>query len=300
MNGATAPGHSLHALVYTLPSMLGRTTDLISKHPRGRRLLEWWEHQRTQAYLLAYPKCGRTWLRLMIGKALDEQFGLGAVNPMELSVLSARQRAIPRIRVRHEFRWYEPRPIETTKAQYRGKTVIFLVRDPRDVVVSMYFNATKRQHLNDDRQRAVMFQGTLSEFLRRPQGGIEQVVAYFNVWAEQRHVPRRFCLVSYEELHRDPAEGLRRVLDTLGVQVGALAIERAVEFGSFENMRKLEANNAFGSHRLRPADASDQQSFKTRRGKVAGYLDYLHGDDLAYANEVIARRLAPCYRGYQV
>ena len=271
----------------------------LAKYAIGRRLLDWRQHQRTQVYLLSYPKCGRTWLRLMIGKALDEQFELGSSDPMDLAAMSARVPTIPRIRVRHEFKWYQPGAVESSKEQYRDKTVVFLVRDPRDVVVSMYFNATKRQHLNDEAQRRYMFEGDLGLYLRHPVGSLDQIIDYYNVWAESREVPRRFCLVRYEELHADAGAALRAVLGAMGITVSEAAVDRAVAFGRFDNMRKLESADAFGSHRLRPADAADGESFKTRQGKVGGHVKYLADEDLAYVNRTIEERLSPFYASYR-
>jgi Sulfotransferase domain len=271
---------------------------IIARNGQGRQLLEWWQHRRTDVYLLSYPKCGRTWLRLMIGKALDEHYGIGASNPMDLAGLSAREPRIPRIRVRHDLRWWSA-SVDRHQDAYRSKTVIFLVRDPRDVVVSMYFNATKRQQLNDEEQRQHMFQGDLSAFLDHPVGGLDQIIGYYNMWAENRSLPALFHMVRYEDLHRDAGEALRAVLDAMRVQVGKPAIERAVEFGRFENMRKLERTDALGSHSLRAADNNDADSFKTRQGKVGGYRQYMSAEDLVYVNRRINRHLSNYYACYK-
>jgi hypothetical protein len=39
-----------------------------------RRFLRWYAHQKADVYLVSYPKCGRTWLRLMIGRAIAGHF----------------------------------------------------------------------------------------------------------------------------------------------------------------------------------------------------------------------------------
>jgi hypothetical protein len=55
----------------------------------------------------------------------------------------------------------------------------------------------------------------------------------------------------------------------------------------------------------RPADATpfsagrpgDPESFKTRRGKIGGYVDYLSAEDIAWLNRRIDAELDPFY-GY--
>ena len=266
-----------------------RLVSALNARAPTRDALEWWIHRQTKIYLLSYPKCGRTWLRLMIGKALDEHYQLGIANPMELGRMHTLRDDLPRIRVTHERAYLAEKSAASTR-RFRAKTVVFLVRDPRDVLVSMYFQASRRR---------TMFQGEIGAFIRQPVGGLDHILDYYNVWAEHAHVPRRFALVRYEDLHRVPAEVLARVLETMELPVGPAAIEAAIRFSKFENMRKLEATNAFKSERLRPATTDDPESFKTRKGKVGGYREYLTDGDLAYVDARIRARLSPVYAEYR-
>ena len=256
----------------------------------GRRMWSWWSHRRTEVYLLSYPKCGRTWLRLLIGKALVDELSLTA-SPMELSDLHRASPAVPRIRITHDDdpQLKRPEEVERDKRRYAGKKVIFLVRNPRDVVISYYFQASRRR----DR-----FSGTPSEFLRHPIGSLDTILAYYNVWAENRGAAGDFCLVKYEDLHADPKGQLARVLGALGRTPSPSVLAGAVEFASFDNMRALESKNAFGSARLRPADGADPESFKTRKGKVGGYREYFSADDLEYLEARIGDKLSPYYAEY--
>jgi len=43
----------------------------------------------------------------------------------------------------------------------------------------------------------------------------------------------------------------------------------------------------FQSKKLRPRDSHDEESFKVRKGKVGGYVDYLDPDDRAFVERVI-------------
>lgn len=254
----------------------------------------WWSHQRTAVYMLSYPKCGRTWLRLMMGKALVDDLALDT-DPMELNLLHKVSRKVPRIRVTHDDMPQLKRPdaVERDKRRYAGKRVIFLVRDPRDTLISYYFQATKRRN---------RYTGTPSEFLRHPVGALDTIITYYNVWAEARTVPREFCLIRYEDLHREPVGELRRALAVVGHVPDDNTLERAVEFSRFDNMRKLERDAAaIGAYdRMKPGDRSDEESFKTRKGKVGGYREYLTADDIAYMNDRIASTLSPFYAAYLV
>jgi len=253
-----------------------------------RRVLQWWDHWRTDVYVVSYPKCGRTWLRFMMGKALDEQYRLGAANPMAIGSMHHMHPSIPRIRLTHELA--HRTDASEPKQRYRDKVVVLLVRDPRDVVVSMYFEATKRRDL---------FSGDLSAFVRSPVGGLDAIIRYYNAWAEARDIPRRFCTVSYEDLHREPVTAIAGVFETLRVPVEHSVLEQAVAQGSFDKMRELERRDAFGDARLRPANKADPESFKTRKGQIGGYREYLKGDDLEYVEERIASSLSPYFAAYR-
>src|SRR4030042_5207218 len=110
------------------------------------RILRWYAHLKTDIYLLSYPKCGRTWLRLMIGKAIALHFSL----PDEEDILFLRTNRrvhpdVPNITVVHDDSpmLKSPDELEVTKKRFHDKKVIFLVRDPRDVVVSSFFEIKK-------------------------------------------------------------------------------------------------------------------------------------------------------------
>ena len=255
--------------------------------PRARRLLgaavpaklvQAYDHRIADAYVVSFPKCGRTWLRLMLGKAIDDHFGLGADDLMELTRMADRCPALPRIVFSHDdnAQFKAPDRIETSKERFRGKKVVFLVRDPRDVAVSLYFQLSKRRD---------KYSGTISDFLRRERGGFESLITYYNVWERERARVGDILLVRYEDLHADAAGELRRVVDFLGLgEITDAEVAEAVRFASFDNMRAMEQQDTFGSSRLRPADAGDEESFKTRKGAVGGYREYLTGADLAYVD----------------
>lgn len=264
----------------------------------------WYAHRKTDVYIISYPKCGRTWLRLMIGRAICAHYRL----PMDEDLLFLRWQSkpdprLPMITVVHEDRpmLKSPQELQGSKEKFRSKKVVFLARDPRDVIVSSYFEMNKRGDLFGDNpyeSRKGVFSGDLSDFIGRSQGGFDTIVRYYNIWAANRHIPAGFLLVRYEDIKQDPPGELRRVLDFLGLQeIGAETVREAVEFAAFENMRKMEAAGRFKSGMLNPAERSDQESFKTRKGLVGGYKDYLSADQVQRLDMKLQNDLSP-YFGY--
>jgi hypothetical protein len=267
-------------------------------------ILRWYAHRNTDVYLISYPKCGRTWLRLMIGKAITQTYSLPETEEGLFLRWNKRPHPdIPRIRVIHDDRpmLRSPTELENSKIRYRGKRVIFLVRDPRDVVVSSYFEMKNRGRLFGDNpyeDRKPVYEGSLPDFIRREQGGFQTILRFYNIWAANREIPRAFLLVRYEDLRIAPQIELRRVIDFLGLDaISDQTLVEAVEFASFDNMRRMESDGKFETGILNPADQSDPDSFKTRKGKVRGYLEVLAQDEIDYMNQKIEEGLSPIF-GY--
>lgn len=280
------------------------------------QFLRWYAHKNTDVYLISYPKCGRTWLRLMAGRAIAQHYAL----PETEDILFIRWKkrahpAVPHITVVHDDRpmLKTPEELERSKKKYRQKKVIFLARDPRDVIVSSYFEMSKRGQIfgeNLYEERQPIFHGSLSEFISNRAGGFDTVLEYYNIWAENRSIPQDFLLIRYEDMKTGPGKELRRVLDFLGLQeITQAEIDEAVEFSSFERMRKMEAEGklitgqsaaegkALSSGILKPGDRADQESYKTRRGETRGYVRYLSALEIDQLNQKMRQKLSP-FLGY--
>jgi Sulfotransferase domain len=269
-------------------------------------ILRWYAHRKTDVYLISYPKCGRTWLRLMIGKAIVSHYNLPATEDNLFIHWKKRLHPeVPHITVVHEDRPMLKTPDEliNTKERYHDKRVIFLARDPRDVVISSFFEMKNRGLLfgeNPYETRKPVFDGSLTEFIHRQQGGFETILRYYNIWAENRNVPRDFLLVRYEDLKANPQKSFRRVIDFLGLQcITEQTLAEAVEFASFDNMHRMEQQGIFASRILNPAESDNRNSYKTRKGKVKGFLDYLNPEEIEYLNHQMQEYLSPFY-GYTV
>jgi hypothetical protein len=272
--------------------------------PPGFRIKAWlrktppalWLYRRRRrkeadVYLLSFPKAGRTWLRMLIGKALADQFGIQNPDVIELHRLAEGRTHVPRIRVKHDDdpHMKAPEELVTRKSEYRDCKVILLVRNIHDLAVSTYFQATKREGL---------FTGDISSFLRCRRGSAASIIRFHNIWAENRTIPREFLLVRYEDLRTDAAGELAKIWRFLGLpELAPEKIAAAVQFCSFENMRKMETQDQLSSGRLRASDPSDPESFKTRQGKVGGYKHYLSTEDIVWLDERVNDELSPFY-GY--
>ena len=241
-------------------------------------------------FIISYPKSGRTWLRLMIGRALHELIGLEELTMLEENRVVAAKGMLPTLFTHNGSSNTEGRhwqDLETDKSRYRGKKILYLTRDPRDVVVSCFFQTTRRKSL---------FRGTMSEFIRSDNYGIRKIVTFNRIWHAARNVPEAFLPVRYEDLHIAPREVLRCALEFMGIsRTDDGPLNRAIEFASFDNMRRMEQEEQFQSRKLRPGRPDDEESFKVRKGRVGGFVDYLDSDDRDFVDRVIRELDDPFY-----
>ena len=247
-------------------------------------------------FIIEYPKCGRTWLRLMLGKAIALRFGFGdEVNLLEIEEMVRLHKDVPRIKITHEDTVPPKKApeLERDKQCYKNKKVIFLVRDPRDIMVSQYFQMTKRQYEYD-----WQYHSDISSFIRDERYGVDTLLHFMNIWYENKSVPSDFLLVRYEDMKTDTCKELERVIKFIGIEgVGREITCDAVNFADFDNMMRMERENSLNSGRLRPVDIDDAESYKVRKGKVGGYVDYLSDEDIGYLNQK-TKTILPDYFGY--
>ncbi|MWA16131.1 sulfotransferase domain-containing protein [Streptomyces sp. BA2] len=244
-------------------------------------------------YVLSFPKCGRTWLRLLMAKAISLSWGL----PMEmcrdlrLEEFSAADTRIPEITFWHDDRvgWRTPGQLSTDKEHYRDRRVVFLTRDLRDTTVSYYF----QRSLRPDNP----YTGPLGQFIGEHEGSLRTCVAFWNIWHACQDVPRSFLLTSYERLATDTSAELARIMAFCGLPgVEPEVLREAVEFASFPSMRAMELSDTLNSERLRPGRPGDPESFKTRRGIIGGFRDYLTASQVEEIDDLIRTNLVPDWR----
>ena len=97
----------------------------------------------------------------------------------------------------------------------------------------------------------------------------------------------------YEDLRNNPVETMRRAMSFIGASFDEDEIRHAVEFASFENLRKLERSNYFHNAGLRLRNPKDPDTFKVRRGKMGGYRDYFTAEQVALMEDMVYTRLSP-------
>ena len=129
-------------------------------------------------------------------------------------------------------------------------------------------------------------------------GGMKAVTDYLNLWAREAGAVEAFHLLRYEDLRKDTRQELRRLLDFMQVAATDADVEAAVEYSSYENMKKMESKEQFrfAGGRMMPRDKDNPDSYKVRRAKVGGYRDYFSDQEVLAIDSRLAAELDPLFR----
>ena len=129
--------------------------------------------------------------------------------------------------------------------------------------------------------------------------GVPRIVDYFNGWAQFSPNESELLLIRYEDMRKEPEAVMKKVFDFVGTPGTEEQIRQAVEFASYDNMKKLETKKVFWTSgaRVRPGDKKNPDSFKVRRAKVGGYRDYFDDQQVATLDRMVQEGLDPKF-GY--
>jgi len=238
-----------------------------------------------QYFLISFPKTGRTWLMHMIHQMKDlssdplknqEHFIFNEHDNSEIIIENG----------------YRNNPLDifkfTGRNRYRRGKVIFLVRDPRDVVVSHFHQVTKRA------KNPFVF-NSISDFVRHETLGFNRIIKYYNLWYKNKRIPQDFLLVRYEYLLVNGIQELQKINNYLSLNVSISDIEKVYENSSANKMRKKEiANQLKGFEDF----GIEKNQLKVRNAKIGGYFNELSREDIVYCNKKM-RKLNP-YFNYKI
>ena len=268
---------------------------------RGRE--EFGKLERCDWVLMSWGKSGRTWLRVMLSRAYQLKGGLPSDELLDFDNFRDRDAALPAVFFTHNNYLRNYTGNWESKAHFQGKRIVLLVRDPRDVAVSQFFQwkfrmRPNKKFINDYPPHGADID--VWDFVQDADAGVPRIVDYFNGWARAMPELGDVLVIRYEDMRADPAKVLRQIFDFTGTGISDAQITEAVEFAAYENMKKMEQERHFkgSGARVKPGDKDNPQSFKVRKAKVGGFRDYFTDEQCAQLEAMVAE-LDPQF-GYSV
>ena len=284
------------------PRLVERLALYRERRRRGARELG--RLKRSDVVLFSPGNSGRTWLRVMLTRVIEQTYDLSSPPLVSFDNLRKLDHRIPAIAVTHN-RWlpYFRRPRRGREcAPYYSQRVLMLVRNPIDTCVSQYF---QWKHRSKDTN--VALKGwpprssdlSLQDFLAQPRTGVEQLCAELATWLRESHKFQAVSILRYEDMLVDPATSLRQAVEFLSLPVSDEVLSDAVDYGSFGKMKQREMDRV-GAERpdgVPAMAATTADGHKTRAGKIGGYQQYLSAAECEYYAGVVAANLPPAF-GY--
>jgi Sulfotransferase domain len=235
--------HLVMLLCFWLPAVRRKK---IERWLRGRE--EFKKLQRSDWVLMSWGKSGRTWLRVMLSRAYQLKANLDANNLLDFDNLKQINAQLPAVFFTHNNYLRDYTGNQDSKQHFRGKRIVLLVRDPRDVAVSQFFQwqfrmRPKKKFINNYPAHGAKI--GVWDFVLDKQAGVPRIVEYFNGWAQAIPELRDVLVIRYEDMRSDPAAALAKILDFTGTVVTAEQVREAVEFAALDNMKKMEQETFF-------------------------------------------------------
>ncbi|XP_062254340.1 sulfotransferase 2B1-like isoform X2 [Platichthys flesus] len=252
--------------------------------------LEYAQHFRvedTDVFAVTYPKSGTVWMQEILPLVLNG----GDLEPIQtipnwdrvpwleekrLSIVVDQLKS-PRALVTHFPYHLMPASFHTSKAK-----VIYVVRNPKDVLVSSYYFHQMAAFLEDP--------GTFDEFMEKFLHGR----VMFGKWTDHvkswRHteLTDRIMYISYEEMVQDLPASLRSLSGFLGTNLSEDTIQKIAEHCTFKTMK----NNNMSNFSLVPKQYMDSDKSPFFRKGIAGdWKKHFSSEQLARFTSVICKEM---------
>jgi hypothetical protein len=206
--------------------------------------------------LIAYPNSGKHWIRAILRE-------------LQVPHKSSQQGNYHNQTTNLPIEQIE-KYVTTYQYKFNDMQVLLLHRDVRDTAVSNYWHLTARPEFK--------YSATISDFLRDPLNGVEKNIR-FNLLMKSV-LKNNFIDITYEQMHTDPVTVIQRVIQHFKCDKTVEQIKTAITNNTFDKMKQAE---------IAQKNQINAEAYKTRRGVVGGYKDYLSVEDIAYCDKLLAK-----------
>jgi len=184
-------------------------------------------------FIVSYPRSGNTWTRFLIANLLYTGRPVSFANIEQLIPDAEAQSS------RYMKRVPGPRVIKSHQYfDHRYPKVLYITRDPRDVVLSYYNFSRKYRQIADD--------FPLERYVRDFVNGTLMSSAWgtwaenVGTWVAARNGRPSFLLLRYEDLIEHTETELAEVARFFGLDPSPEKLQQAVENSSADRLRELE------------------------------------------------------------
>jgi hypothetical protein len=233
--------------------------------------------------VISFPKCGRTWIANVLITYINYCQKSGSPpsdfnikpdfkpavkgTPFE-AILFSHDVFSMKIPIKKWPRW--------SAVNYHRKCKALLLRDPRDLLVSLYHHLLGRTYKNN-----LSPDTTIRQFLEIEPMGLDALISFLNIWAKGESAGDGLTRVFYYEnflggWEENRSNWISFTKFITGQPVNQDALQRAVEEYEINRLKKrLKDSGAQGP-------GLTGLGGRIRKGRARGYLDELEPDDIEF------------------
>lgn len=212
-------------------------------------------------FVVSYPKSGNTWLRLIVGKILFKNLNYNNLDKFIPEPYFYRESAY--IQTKDNFRIFKSHDY----FDHRFKKVIYVIRDPREVLVSSYFFQIKIGSIIKNYSKRLFVREFLRGKFNANFGNWEQ-----NVGSWFGSKKSQIIFVKYEDLISNTKSEIIKIAKFLGKNLSKKKLNSIVKKTSFNNLKKNEKEVLLN---WRSIKKNNSDIFFFRSGKTNSWKNFL-------------------------
>ncbi|HEY6340653.1 MAG TPA: sulfotransferase domain-containing protein [Bryobacteraceae bacterium] len=215
-------------------------------------------------FLVSFPRSGNTWTRFLVCNLMNPD------DPVDFAQLESRIPEIYYVTDRNLRAFPRPRVIKSHECfDPRYKKIIYIVRDPRDVLISYYEFQLKRRVISEDCSLEEFLPRFMESEIEPDTGSWRDHVAS---WMATRGGHKNFLQLRYEEMLANTQKETTKIASFLGLDSNPERIARAVALSSADRMRKLEKEQ---SRQWKATQKTRQDKAFVRKAEAGGWKSNL-------------------------
>lgn len=162
------------------------------------------QYQNCPYLVLSFPRCGRTWMKLLLGQYISKEFNVKFTKRLE-----KKRKGIPAILFRHDYMsctghlpWKEYFQIQKNKQlifdeDMQSQKIIYLFRDPLDILFSFYpyLQTVPYTNFTPPTEKNII------DFAHNKEWGLDVVINFLNLMLDhyEKNTNKKL-LIKYEHL----------------------------------------------------------------------------------------------------
>jgi hypothetical protein len=204
-------------------------------------------------FIVSFPKSGNTWVRFLLSNIQNIKLTINFKNideyiPDIYKVNNFNLKKIQRPRILKSHEYFHP----------KYKKVIYIVRDPRSLIVSYFFYEKKMKTIPED----TIFSDYLKIFLENKNRIFSNWEDHINSWVGTRsNKEEQFLLIKYEDLLENTEKELLKITNFINMNISEEELKKSIYENSFKKMKEKEEVKENEIPFVRKADPEEWKSY---------------------------------------